>query len=90
MLIVLDLLRDPERTEAKRGLPWNGLSFQKGGVVLASHTRADCASFWLTFPPLQAVPSFACSVASLSRFPGHQLPGWRGLHREILAGCLFG
>ena len=43
----------------------------KDSVALASHTRADSTPFWLTFPPLQAVPSFACSVASLSRFPGH-------------------
>ena len=56
---------------AKARIARLGGDMEKGGVVLASHTRADCTPFWLIFPPLQAVPSFACSVASLSRFPGH-------------------
>ena len=30
------------------------------------HSRGNCISFWLSIPPLQVVPSFACSVASLS------------------------
>ena len=36
------------------------------------------------FPPLLVAPSFACSVASLSQSPGHQLSGCRSLHRGIL------
>ena len=33
---------------------------------------------------------FACSVASLHRFPCHQLPGQRGLRHLALADCLLG
>ena len=44
---------------------------KKDGVMPATHTRGHCSSFWLMFPPLQVAPSFACSVASLSRSPGH-------------------
>ena len=40
-------------------------------------------------PPLKVVPSFACSVASLSRCPGHQLPGCHSLRRGILADYLL-
>ena len=62
----------------------------KGQVALATRTRGYCRSFWLTFPPLQAAPSFACSVASLSRFPDHQLPGCSHLRERILADYLLG
>ena len=41
-------------------------------------------------PPLQTAQSFACSVASLSRFPCHQLPGRRSLRCGALADCLLG
>ena len=52
--------------------------------------RGHCNSFSHTIPPLQAAPSFACSVASLSRFPDHQLPGCSHLRERILADCLLG
>ena len=39
---------------------------------------------------LQEAPSFACSVASLSRSPGLQLPGSHSLHCGILADYLLG
>ena len=44
---------------------------EKDGVAHLAHTRGHCISFWLSVPPLQVAPSFACSVASLSRYPGH-------------------
>ena len=62
----------------------------KGGVAVARRVRADSAPFWHMIPPLQAAPSFACSVASLSRFPDHQLPGCSHLRGRILADCLLG
>ena len=55
----------------------------------ATHTRGHCSSFWLMFPPLQVAPSFACSVASLSRSPAFQLPGHHHLHGEVLADHQF-
>ena len=42
------------------------------------------------FPPLQIVPGFACSVASLDRFRGHQLPGHQSFRNDALANNLFG
>ena len=44
---------------------------QKDGVAHLAHTRGHCISFWLSVPPLQVALSFACSVASLSRYPSH-------------------
>ena len=37
-------------------------------------SRGNCISFWSCIPPLQGVPSLACSVASLSNTQviGHQ------------------
>ena len=61
-----------------------------GGVVHLTHTRGHCITFWPSVPPLQVAPSFACSVASLSRFPGHQLPGFHSLRHVILADYLLG
>ena len=46
--------------------------------------------FWFIVLPLQIVPSFACSVASLNQFPGHELPGCHNLRSEALAGYLLG
>ena len=43
----------------------------KGGVARLAHDRGHCIAFWPSVPPLQVAPSFACSVASLSRCPGH-------------------
>ena len=52
--------------------------------------RGSCSLFSHTVPPLQVAPSFACSVASLSQFPDHQLPGFLDLHQGILADYLLG
>ena len=44
-------------------------SFKKGWSDASSaHYRGNCISFGLNVPPLQVVPSFACSVARLSPF----------------------
>ena len=59
-------------------------------VVHLTHARGHCIAFWPRIPPLQVAPSFACSVASLSRSPGHQLPGCHSLRRVILADYLLG
>ncbi len=64
--------------------------WKKGGVTHLAHTRGHCITFWPSVPPLQVAPSFACSVASLSRFPGHQLPGFHSLRHGILADYLLG
>ena len=42
----------------------------KDAVAHLVHSRGHCISFWLSVPPLQVAPRFACSVASLSRYPG--------------------
>jgi len=65
-------------------------SEQKGGVVHLQLSRGHCIAFWPSVPPLQVAPSFACSVASLSRSPGLQLPGCHSLHCGILADYLLG
>ena len=46
--------------------------------------------FWSAIPPLQAAPSFACSVASLNQSPGHQLSGCHGLRCGILTDYQLG
>ena len=53
---------------SKRKNGWSGVS--------SVHHRGNCISFWLSVPPLQVVPSFACSVASLSltQVISHQEP----------------
>ena len=63
---------------------------KKGGVVHLLLSRGHCIAFWPSIPPLQVAPSFACSVASLSRSPGHQLPGCHSLHCGILTDYLLG
>ena len=63
---------------------------KKGGVVHLTLSRGHCIAFWPSVPPLQVAPSFACSVASLSRSPGHQLPGCRSLHCGNLTDYLLG
>ena len=65
-------------------------SSKKGGVVHLLLSRGHCIAFWPSIPPLQVAPSFACSVASLSRSPGLQLPGCHSLHCGILADYLLG
>ena len=44
---------------------------KKGVVVHHALIRGLCIAFWLSVPSLQVAPSFACSVASLCRYPGH-------------------
>ena len=49
-------------------LPWARASGSEKGWSGAPsvRSRGNCISFWPSIPPLQVVPSFACSVASLS------------------------
>ena len=63
---------------------------KKGGVVQVLLHRGHCTLFCHTIPPLQVAPSFACSVASLSQSPGHQLPGCHNLHCGILTDYQLG
>ena len=63
---------------------------EKVGVVQVPRRRGSYIPFSHTVPPLQVAPSFACSVASLSQFPDHQLPGFLDLHQGILADYLLG
>ena len=76
-----------------RPKPTGGLqgprSSQKGVVVHFTHARGHCKAFWPIVPPLQVAPSLACSVASLSRSPGRQLPDRRNLHYNDLADYLL-
>ena len=44
---------------------------KKGVVAHHALARGHCIAFWLSIPSLQVAPRFACSVASLSRSPGH-------------------
>ena len=46
--------------------------------------------FWRLVQPLQRVPRLACSVASLSRYPGHQLLRHCSLHHSTSTGYLLG
>ena len=63
---------------------------KKAGVVPLIRCRGLCIPLWTVFPPLQVVLSSACSVASLSRFPSHYLPGHPHLREGALAAYLFG
>ena len=63
---------------------------KKAGVVLFLCCRGFCISLKAVFPPLQVVLSSACSVASLSRFPSHYLPGHLHLREGALADYPFG
>ena len=58
---------------------------KKGVVVHHALIRGLCITFWLSVPSLQVAPRFACSVASLSQSPGHQLPGHHSLRHGALA-----
>jgi hypothetical protein len=64
--------------------------YNKGGVGHLLLSRGHCIAFWSSVPPLQVAPSCPCSVASLRRFPGHQLPGSLSLHWKILTDYLLG
>ena len=66
------------------------LNIKKAGVVPLICYRGFCIPLWTVFPPLQVVLSSACSVASLSRFPNHYLPGHPHLREGALAAYLFG
>ena len=50
-------------------------------------TRGICIPLRPAIPPLGARISFACSVASLSRFPIRYLPGHQSLRRVAPAEC---
>ena len=63
---------------------------QKAQLCEFCNTEDYCTLFWPTVLPLQVVPGFACSVASLNQSPGHQLPGCHSLRRGTLAGYLLG
>ena len=52
-----------------------GILLNTAAVVPLICCRGFCIPLWTVFPPLQVVLSSACSVASLSRFPSHYLPG---------------
>ena len=54
-----------------RDVQWQCRADERDGVMPATHARGHCSSFWLMFPSLEVAPRFACSVASLSRCPGH-------------------
>ena len=53
-------------------------------------TRGICTPLRLAIPPLKAPLSFACSVASLSRSPGHYQPGHHSFRRVAPAECHLG
>ena len=63
---------------------------QKGGVMQLRHARGCHMVFWKPIQPLQRVPRLACSVGSLSLYPGHQLLECYSLHCKTLAGYLLG
>ena len=70
------------------------LRFVGGGLVnhrrsrwLLSCTEAPPVPFRRVLPSLLAVPSLACSVASLSLCPGGYLPDQHPLQSTGLAGC---
>ena len=54
---------------------------------LLSNTEAPPVPFRRVLPSLLAVPSLACSVASLSLCPGGYLPDQHSLQSTGLAGC---
>ena len=54
---------------------------------LLSSTEASPVPFRCVLPSLLAVPSLACSVASLSLCPGGYLPDQHSLQSRGLAGC---
>ena len=61
----------------------------KADVVPLIYCRGHCIPLWAVFPSLQVVLSFACSVASLSRFPSHYLPCQLQLPEAATADYLF-
>ena len=62
----------------------------KAGVAPFPRGRGHCIPLWAVFPPLRVVLSSACSVASLSRYPSHYLPGHPHLRGDALADYPFG
>ena len=65
-------------------------SKKKLAVVLVTCARGIYTPLRPAVPPLTAQRSFACSVASLSQYPRHYLPGHCGLHHIDPAGCHLG
>ena len=85
------------------GLPNGVLGRGKGTEMQTQINTKRCSSeqvdvtqgrqlidaFRSRIPSLQVAASFACSVASLSRSPAFQLPGYHHLHDESLADHQF-
>ena len=69
---------------------WPQFARKQLSVVLVVCARGVCTSLRLAIPPLTAQRSFACSVASLSQYPRHYLPGHCGLRHVDPAGCHLG
>ena len=81
-----------------RGGGWQGCGRRRRGtkfvvkknfVVHLPLTRNACIASCIIIQPLQVVPSLACSVASLSHSPGHQLSDYRNLHHSNLTDYLL-
>lgn len=66
------------------------LKIKKAEGAQLIHCRGNCIPLWAVFQPLQVVLSFACSVASLSRFPSRYLPCQLQLPEAATADYLFG
>ena len=64
-----------------------GLVMHRRSWWLLSCTEAPPVPFRRVLPSLLAVPSLACSVASLSLCPGGYLPDQHSLQSRGLAGC---
>ena len=74
---------------AARSPPWGVAGGKRWSCAPCTATEVTALHSGPVSPPLKVVPSFACSVASLSRCPGHQLPGCHSLRRGILADYLL-
>ena len=59
---------------------------QKSHVAHVLQISGYCIPFWITISSLRVMPSFACSVSSLSRCPGHSPPGVLSLHEASPVG----
>ena len=73
-------------TSKAHGAPWE----KRLLVAQVVCTRGICTPLRLAIPPLKAPLSFACSVASLSRSPGHYQPGHHSFRRVAPAECHLG
>ena len=88
-----DFCEYPQACEACRtaySLKFRRTQEKQGGVVCLLFSRGWCITFWPSIPPLQVAPSVTCSVASLSRCPGLQLPRSCSLRHKISTDHLLG